>query len=51
MSFDLTKVLPEKDTLKRVSGMSIDYKLLSHDYLMPGGVKDECRRRVCLNAL
>ncbi len=41
MSFDLTKVLPEKDTLKRVSGMSIDYKLLSHDYLMPGGVKDE----------
>lgn len=41
MSFDLTKVLPAADTLKRVSGMSIDYKLLSHDYLMPGGVKDE----------
>lgn len=42
MSFDLSKINPENPELfKRVSGMSIDYKLLSHDYLMPGGVKDE----------
>lgn len=40
MYFNLMEVLPA-EILKRVSGMSIDYKLLSHAYLMPGGVKDE----------
>ncbi len=39
MSVDLTRVLPAKK-LERVSGMTFNYELLDHDYLMPGGVVD-----------
>lgn len=35
MSVDLTKVLPA-ETLKRVSGMTINYELLEHNILKPG---------------
>lgn len=39
MKMDLSALLPAS-ALKRVSGMTISYELLEHDYLMPGGVKD-----------
>lgn len=39
MSIDLVDALAESGlSLYRVSGMSVDYELLEHDYLMPGGV-------------
>lgn len=40
MSMDLSTLLP-KEALKRVNGMTINFELLEHDYLMPGGVKDD----------
>lgn len=39
MTMDLTSLLPA-EALKRVNGMTINYELLDHDYLMPGGVKN-----------
>lgn len=38
--FDLTKALPPA-TLKRVSGLSVNYKLLEHQYLKKDGVVNE----------
>lgn len=40
MTMDLTSLLPA-EALKRVNGMTINYELLDHDYLMPGGVKND----------
>ncbi|MGI6735201.1 MAG: hypothetical protein BWY30_00240 [Tenericutes bacterium ADurb.Bin239] len=40
ISFDLSEILGA-ETLKRVNGITINYELLEHAFLKPGGVLDE----------